>query len=172
MRARLGGRRREHLLEFGETRAFRDCAITLLPAGHILGSAQSFVESAAGTLLYTGDFKLRAGLSAEPAQWRHADTLIMETTFGLPKYVMPPTEEVLAPLPAEPRAHEPRGARVRDDFGMRGDMVAVRVRDEGERPRAVRIEPEVVGGEFEAAVVADGDHGSNGMGAARVRLRK
>ena len=98
MRARLGGERREHVLAFGETRAFRDCALTLLPAGHILGSAQSFVESAAGTLLYTGDFKLRPGLSAEPAQWRHADTLIMETTFGLPRYVMPPTAEVLAQI--------------------------------------------------------------------------
>ena len=104
MRARLGGTRREHLLEFGETRTFRDFAITLLPAGHICGSAQSFVESAAGSLLYTGDFKLRPGLSAEPAQWRHADTLIMETTFGLPKYRMPPTAEVLAQIIAFCRA--------------------------------------------------------------------
>ena len=98
MQARIGGRRREHLLEFGERRAFGDFAITLLPAGHICGSAQSFIESAAGTLLYTGDFKLRPGLSAEPAAWRHADTLIMETTFGLPKYRMPPTAEVLAQI--------------------------------------------------------------------------
>jgi hypothetical protein len=68
----------------------------LLAAGHIFGSAQSFVESDAGTLLYTGDFKLRPGLSAEPTQWRHADTLIMETTYGLPRYRMPPTEETMA----------------------------------------------------------------------------
>src|SRR5262249_48489593 len=47
------------------------------------------------TLLYTGDFKLRPGKSAEPAQWRQADTLIMETTFGLPRYRFPPTEEVV-----------------------------------------------------------------------------
>ena len=96
MRARIGGKRQEHILEFGERRAFGDFAITLLPAGHILGSAQSFIESEAGTLLYTGDFKLRPGLSTEAAQWRQADTLIMETTFGLPRYRMPPTEEVLA----------------------------------------------------------------------------
>ncbi len=96
MRERLRGARREQLLEFGETRTVRAGAVTLLPAGHILGSAQIFVESAAGTLLYTGDFKLRPGLVAEPAQWRHADTLIMETTFGRPRYRMPPTEEVIA----------------------------------------------------------------------------
>ncbi len=100
MRARLGGTRREHLLEFGERREFADFAITLLPAGHIFGSAQSFIESSAGTLLYTGDFKLRPGLSAEPAQWCHAETLIMETTYGLPKYHMPPTDAVIAQMTA------------------------------------------------------------------------
>jgi DNA ligase-1 len=96
MQARLGGSRREHVLAFGERREFRSFAITLLPAGHIFGSSQCFVESDAGTVLYTGDFKLRRGLSAEPAEWRQAETLIMETTYGLPKYRMPPTDEVLA----------------------------------------------------------------------------
>lgn len=96
MQARLGGTRREQVLAFGERREFPGFAITLLPAGHIFGSAQAFIESDAGTLLYTGDFKLRHSLSAEPAEWRHAETLVMETTYGLPKYRMPPTEEVLA----------------------------------------------------------------------------
>jgi DNA ligase-1 len=100
MQARIGGERREHVLPFGERRVFRDFAITLLPAGHIFGSAQAFIESDAGTLLYTGDFKLRPGLSAEPTEWRHAETLIMETTYGLPRYCMPPTEEVMAQMVA------------------------------------------------------------------------
>ena len=72
--------------------------VTLLPAGHIFGSAQLFAESDAGSLLYTGDFKLRPGLSAERTEWRHAQTLIMETTYGLPRYCMPPTEEVMAQM--------------------------------------------------------------------------
>ena len=100
MQARIGGQRREHVLPFGERRAFRDFAITLLPAGHIFGSAQAFIESDAGSLLYTGDFKLRPGLSAEPTEWRHAETLVMETTYGLPRYQMPPTEEVMAQMVA------------------------------------------------------------------------
>jgi DNA ligase-1 len=45
--------------------------------------------------LYTGDFKLRRGLSAEACEPRRADILIMETTFGRPQYVFPPTNEVL-----------------------------------------------------------------------------
>lgn len=95
MNARLGGKRREHLLGFGERMEFEKFAATLIPAGHIFGSSQILVETGEGTLLYTGDFKLRASQSAELAEWRPADTLIMETTYGLPKYRMPPTEQVV-----------------------------------------------------------------------------
>ncbi len=96
MRERLGGKRLEHVLEYGDSIELRGLRLTILPAGHIFGSAQSLIESDLGSLLYTGDFKLRQGLSAEPAEWRQADTLIMETTYGLPRYQMPPTEETVA----------------------------------------------------------------------------
>lgn len=105
MRARVAGQREEHVLEFG--RAYQaadlglgasDFGLTLLPAGHILGSAMSLLETATGSLLYTGDFKLRPGLSAERCEPRRAETLIMETTFGLPRYVLPPQEKILAEI--------------------------------------------------------------------------
>ena len=96
MRERLGGKRTEIVAGFGEAREFAGGRATLLPAGHILGSAQLFFETDASSLLYTGDFKLAPGLTAEPCEWRHADTLVMETTFGLPRYVMPPRAEVAA----------------------------------------------------------------------------
>jgi DNA ligase-1 len=95
MQARLPGTRREHVLPFGEMRHIRGVDLMLLPAGHIFGSAQLFVSIGDETLLYTGDFKLRPGKSAEPAEWRQADTLIMETTFGLPRYQFPPTQQVM-----------------------------------------------------------------------------
>jgi Cft2 family RNA processing exonuclease len=47
------------------------------------------------SLLYTGDFKLRHGLSAEPCAPRRADILVMETTYGRPQYVFPPAAEVI-----------------------------------------------------------------------------
>ena len=68
--------------------------ITLYPAGHILGSAQVLVESEEGTLLYTGDFKRRESLTCEEATSVKAGTLVMETTFGHPKYAFPPVEAV------------------------------------------------------------------------------
>ena len=95
MRIRLPGSRIEHPLPFGERRSVRSVDLMLLPAGHIFGSAQCLVFAGEETLLYTGDFKLRPGKSAEQAEWRHADTLVMETTFGVPRYRFPPTKEVV-----------------------------------------------------------------------------
>jgi DNA ligase-1 len=82
-------------LEFGQNKIFYKFKITLTPAGHIFGSAMSLIEAGGESLLYTGDFKLRKGLSAEPCQPVAADTLIMETTYGQPKYRFPPTDEVI-----------------------------------------------------------------------------
>ena len=74
--------------------------LRLLPAGHITGSAMLHLTRKAdgATLLYTGDYKLRQGLSAERCELMQADTLIMETTFGLPKYRFPPAENVIAQM--------------------------------------------------------------------------
>ncbi|HEY1171567.1 MAG TPA: ATP-dependent DNA ligase [Verrucomicrobiae bacterium] len=99
MQARIGGERLEHRLPYHQSREFSEAEeryrLTLLPAGHIFGSAMSLIEAESGSLLYTGDFKLRRGLSAEPCEPCTADTLIMETTYGQPKYEFPPTAEVM-----------------------------------------------------------------------------
>jgi len=101
MQMRLGGEREERILDFGARTVIEGrhgaCALTLLPAGHILGSAMAFVETDRGSLLYTGDFKLRGGLTAEPcdpAPARDCDVLIMETTYGRPHYRLPAEDEV------------------------------------------------------------------------------
>ncbi len=100
--ARMPGRRSITELKFGQPHALEfGATATLYPAGHILGSAQVLLESAEhGSLLYTGDFKLRPSLAAEACATPRADTLIMETTFGLPRYAFPPDAEVIAQLVA------------------------------------------------------------------------
>jgi Cft2 family RNA processing exonuclease len=102
MRQRVRGQRIEHTPAFGEPTAFNGGAesfrITLLPAGHILGSAMAFVEADGASLLYTGDFQLRHSLAAEPcdpARAHGTDALLMETTFGRPNYRFPPAERVI-----------------------------------------------------------------------------
>lgn len=99
MHARMAGQWIEHKLPFFTACGFSGpspCKITLLPAGHIFGSAMSLVEGHGSSLLYTGDFKLRQGKSAEKCEPRQADILIMETTYGRPEYRFPPTEAVMA----------------------------------------------------------------------------
>ncbi len=86
-------------LAYGEVHALdENHEVCLLPAGHIFGSAQIHLTrlSDGATLLYTGDFKLRESFSAETIESKVADTLIMETTFGLPHFRFPPTSEVVA----------------------------------------------------------------------------
>lgn len=100
MRARLPGQRKEIVLPFAQERNVHGMQVTLFPAGHIFGSAQFFLRTDGHSLLYTGDFKLRRGQSAEPTEWTTADTLIMETTYGLPRYRLPPTDEVIAQIVA------------------------------------------------------------------------
>jgi DNA ligase-1 len=81
---------------FGRAWTWRGHRLMLLPAGHTLGSAQIHVTRLAdgASLLYTGDFKLRSSRTSEPARFAPADTLIMETTFGLPKFRFPSTTKV------------------------------------------------------------------------------
>jgi Cft2 family RNA processing exonuclease len=98
LRARRGTTARFRPLAYREPYSLGSCSLTLYPAGHVLGSAQALVEREGRRLLYSGDFKLRPGRSAEPAEVPRADVAIMETTFGRPRYRFPPAEEVAAAI--------------------------------------------------------------------------
>ena len=55
-------------------------------------------EDGKQSLLYTGDFKLSPSATCEAAELPHADILVMESTFGKPRYRLPPREEVVGEL--------------------------------------------------------------------------
>lgn len=82
--------------DFGQMVERGGFRLRMLPAGHIAGSAMLHVtrKKDGATLLYTGDFKARRGRTTEPVNFIQADTLIMETTFGLPQLVFPNAMEV------------------------------------------------------------------------------
>jgi DNA ligase-1 len=97
MATRLPGEREEIVLPYDTPYALdSETEVRLYPAGHIFGSAMLHATRAGESFLYTGDFKLRPGRSAEKCHPPRADVVVMETTFGLPRYVFPPTETVLA----------------------------------------------------------------------------
>jgi Cft2 family RNA processing exonuclease len=75
-----------------------EATVTLLPAGHILGSAMVLVECDGTRVLYTGDFRLREAATAEPCEPVDADVLVMECTFGDPHYRFPDRAGVLDEL--------------------------------------------------------------------------
>ena len=82
--------------DFGQMVDREGFRLRMLPAGHIAGSAMLHVtrKKDGATLLYTGDFKARRGRTTEQVNFLQADTLIMETTFGLPHLVFPSAMEV------------------------------------------------------------------------------
>ena len=92
------GAREAHTLPFHAPARVGDAEVTLLPAGHALGSAMIVAESAAGRVAYTGDYKLRPNPFSPPARVPWADELVMECTFGEPRYVFPPDDELVARL--------------------------------------------------------------------------
>ena len=69
--------------------------ITLVPAGHMLGSAQILMEYQGTRYLYTGDYKLQADATCEPLEWVKTDVLITESTFANPNVIHPdPVTEI------------------------------------------------------------------------------
>jgi putative mRNA 3-end processing factor len=83
---------------YGEGAESNGVALRFHSAGHVLGSAQLRFESGGRSLLYTGDFKRRAGRTAAPAEAPRADVLLTESTFGLPVFRFPGREELEARL--------------------------------------------------------------------------
>jgi putative mRNA 3-end processing factor len=72
-------------LAYHEKVSIKEVQITLIPAGHILGSAQVLMEFEGIKYLYTGDFKLQPDTTCEMLEWVEADVLITETTFANPQ---------------------------------------------------------------------------------------
>src|SRR5215211_647945 len=84
--------------------------LELLPAGHVLGSSQLRVIREDGArIVYTGDINFTNSLTAEPAEIADCDTLVIESTFGHPRYVFPPRAEVFERLADWCRANLARG---------------------------------------------------------------
>ncbi|MBX4211992.1 hypothetical protein KW787_00860 [Candidatus Pacearchaeota archaeon] len=77
-----------------QTKRFSHSNIKSRDAGHILGSRMFFINN---KLLYTGDFNPQGEYSGK-ARPVKCSTLIMECTYGRPRYVFPPKTEVLKEL--------------------------------------------------------------------------
>ena len=99
LRHRLGTPRRgkAELLPAAHRQPFGlgELTLELFPAGHVLGSAQLRVTRDGLSLGYTGDLCTQPTHAAEAAEVMPCDVLVLESTFGSPRYVFPPKAEVL-----------------------------------------------------------------------------
>ena len=99
MRHRLGEpkRRKTEALpaEFRAPFGLGELTLELFPAGHVLGSAQLRVMKNGIALGYSGDLCTEPTHAAEPAEVMACDVLVLESTFGHPRYVFPPKDETL-----------------------------------------------------------------------------
>ncbi len=77
------------ILKFGESFQIGNVKITLIPAGHMLGSSQVLMETGGLKHLYTGDFKVQSDASCEAFESVEADVLYTESTFAHPRYKHP-----------------------------------------------------------------------------------
>ena len=71
-----------------------DLTIELLPAGHMLGAAQARVERDDETVVYADSVLLAGTRTAEPAQVRRCDTLVVGCAYADPALGLPPRAEV------------------------------------------------------------------------------
>lgn len=92
------GKRNVKEMKYFEPLDWGGLNLTAYPAGHCLGSAMLFAEDPekGKTLLFTGDFKLGSSVTSVEAVLPHADILVMECTFGTPKYRMPNRDSVIS----------------------------------------------------------------------------
>jgi len=67
--------------------------IDLVDAGHILGSRGILIED---SVFYTGDFSTRDRGFLKGSPGVKCDTMIMETTYGNPRYVFTDTEKIVS----------------------------------------------------------------------------
>jgi putative mRNA 3-end processing factor len=85
-------------LRYGETITIGDVSVRLVPAGHVLGSAQVVLEWQGCRIVASGDYKRRADPTCAPFEPVSCDVFITEATFGLPVFRHPPDAHEIARL--------------------------------------------------------------------------
>jgi putative mRNA 3-end processing factor len=76
-------------LAYGETIERDGVAVTLAPAGHVLGSAQVVVRWKGLTIVVSGDYKRRRDPTCPAFEPVPCDVFVTEATFGLPVFRHP-----------------------------------------------------------------------------------
>ncbi len=88
----------QQALNYGEGVRLGDVEVSLVPAGHILGSAQVVLEYKGQRIVISGDYKRRPDPTCQPFEPVPCDVFITEATFALPVFHHPPDEGEIGKL--------------------------------------------------------------------------
>lgn len=75
---------------YGEHIALDGLSLRLVPAGHVLGSAQLVVEYRGSRVVISGDYKRRSDPTCPSFEPQRCDLFVTEATFALPVFRHPP----------------------------------------------------------------------------------
>ena len=89
---------RVETLAYGKPRQIGEVTVTLVPAGHVLGSAQVVIEKGGARAVVSGDYKRAQDPTCTPFEPVISDLFVTEATFGLPVFRHPPVAEEIARL--------------------------------------------------------------------------
>jgi putative mRNA 3-end processing factor len=83
---------------YGEKVTVGDVSVSLVPAGHILGSAQAVIDYRGTRVVVSGDYKRRPDPTCASFEPQRCDIFITEATFGLPVFRHPPDSHEIEKL--------------------------------------------------------------------------
>jgi putative mRNA 3-end processing factor len=83
---------------YGSTITRNGVEVRLVPAGHVLGSAQVVLRWKGMTVVISGDYKRRRDPTCPPFEPVPCHLFVSEATFGLPVFRFPPSEDEIAKL--------------------------------------------------------------------------
>jgi len=100
MQSRLGEEAGGSLqpLAYGEALELGGVRVKLVPAGHVLGSAQVVLEHQGCRIVVSGDYKRRPDPTCLPFEPQACDVFVTEATFGLPVFRHPPDGQEIEKL--------------------------------------------------------------------------
>jgi putative mRNA 3-end processing factor len=85
-------------VRYGETSSHNGVEVTLVPAGHVLGSAQIVLRWRGLTAVVSGDYKRRRDPTCAAFEPVPCDVFVSEATFGLPVFRHPDDAGEIAKL--------------------------------------------------------------------------
>jgi putative mRNA 3-end processing factor len=117
MRLRLGELGQTQALAYGEPLRVNDVTVTLVPAGHILGSAQVVIDYQGQRAVVSGDYKRAPDPTTPTFEVVPCDVFVTEATFALPVFRHEPAESEVGRLLSS-IARQPERAHLVGAYGL------------------------------------------------------